>query len=511
MVAIGNMRNILASTMMLLPLFSQILTAQNTTEKNSLNLTLESEASVGDGDFSPYYLVSNRHGLLDRNSNTGYLRIQLEGDKRNGDWKTEGMVDLQASVHARSAVYLHQCYVATSWRWAQLMIGAREQQPYLRDFRLSSGNLVWSGNARPIPEIRLGIDDFITVPHTHDMLQVKLDASYGRCLDDDYLEDEYALYCQDKTGYGRSWITKGVWLHQKRMALRTNPQKPWVLTISGEHVVQFGGQIRSALVPELADASFSPKLSDFLRALLPISGGDNSAEGDQNFNYGNHVGEMSILLERQWGARQQHRVGFYLENPFEDGSGIRKGNGMDGLWGIEYHNRERNALINGIVLEYLQTTDQSGPIHWAPTDFAGQEVSTSMPKAATGQDDYYNNYFYTGYSHYGMCIGTPMLKSPAFNADHYLRFTDNRVRAWHLGIEGAYSALSYRLLASYRQSWGTYFYPNPEVYDSTNALMELSWRHRKWQFTAGYAFDQGELYGSNHALSLRINYQISLL
>lgn len=39
-----------------------------------------------------------------------------------------------------------------------------------------------------------------------------------------------------------------------------------------------------------------------------------------------------------------------------------KQNGLDGLWGIEFK-INRPLVINNIVIEYYQTTNQSGPLH----------------------------------------------------------------------------------------------------------------------------------------------------
>lgn len=475
-----------------------------------ITMDLSSEASIGNGSNSPYYLVSNRHGILDRRPDTGYLRANLHGEWNEDKWQFQAGADVVASAHAYSNLDIHQLYVSAFRNGLGILVGRIEHSPSLRDFNLSSGSMVWSGNARPIPQIWFGTKEFLDIRGTKGWLQIKGDMLYGRYMDDDYLEKEYALYTEDKTGYGRSWITTDIWSHQKRLYLRTNPQKPWVITVGGEHGAQFGGHIRSALDPELEDARFSPTPADFLRVFIQAAGGSNAAVGDKNFKYGNHIGILSALAEYQWGTDHQHRVGFYMEDIFEDGSGIRKLNGMDGLWGIEYHNTAEESWISGVVLEYLQTTDQSGPIHWAPDDFSADHVSNAMPNECTGQDDYYNNYFYTSYAHYGMACGSPMLKSPVYNTDHYLRFTDNRVKAWHLGLNGRKGAFGYRVLASYRQSWGTYFYPNPRIYDSINALFELNWQHGDWQLNAGYAFDHGELFGNNQALSLRFIYHINL-
>lgn len=475
-----------------------------------LALTLTAETAVGSGSYSPYYLVSNRHGVMDERANTAYTRACLEWKKKTHDWQLEAALDLTASAHAYHNVYLQQCYASATWRWLTMSLGSREETSMLRDFRLSSGSMAWSGNSRPIPQAKLGLNGFTDIPGLGGWLQVYLDGSYGHFLDDDYLEKEYAQYIADKTGYGRSWITTDVWFHQKKALFRTKPTLPFVFTLGIEDVVQFGGHTRNYIDPTLTDAKFNPSFGDFMRALIPVAGGSNSAGGDQSFIYGNHLGDINVLLEYQWGKDRQYRIGAYLEDPFEDGTGIRKGNGWDGLWGLEFHNQDQNAWLTGLVVEHLRTADQSGPIHWAPHDFAGQEVVTWMPGEATGADDYYNHYLYTGYSHFGMACGNPMLKSPAFNDDHYLRFVHTRVQAWHLGVEGCLfpDRLTYRILASTRRAWGTYMEPARDLERATNALVELTYHQPRWSVGASWAMDHGKLYGNNMALGLRFTYHV---
>ena len=70
-----------------------------------------------------------------------------------------------------------------------------------------------------------------------------------------------------------------------------------------------------------------------------------------------------------------------MENFYDDFSGMGKFNGWDGLWGIEYKKKD-NQLISGLVLEYFQSTNQSGPMHG---------LDDSEVKKTGGADDYYNN------------------------------------------------------------------------------------------------------------------------
>ncbi len=482
-----------------------------TRSSNDLSYTLTTETAVGSGDYTAYYLTANRHGILSTDANTAYLRAAMNYSFRRGRWSVDACVDAQVQAHAYSKYFIQQAYADLTWSWITLGVGSREFSPVLRDPRLSSGSTIWSGNSRPIPGVYLRTPDFVTIPGTKGWLQFYMEGSFGKLLDDDYKRDRYALYRVGKSGQAESFLTTDVWYHQKKLHLRTNPNKPIVFYVGFDHAAYFGGEsYNSDFKGE--NQSFNPHLKDFFKAFF-ISGGDsNSPTGDQVFFYGSHLGEESFRLDYQWGGadRKQKRVGLCFENLFEDGSSIAKFNGWDGLWGIEYHDSRNDALVQGFVVEYVQTTNQSGPIHWDREDWRDYGEAFGEGRAQ-GADDYYNNYYYAGHTYYGLGLGSPLVKSPAYNADGYLRFTDNRIRAWHLGLEGSLlrssqAALGYRILTSYRQSWGTSFVPSSSIRDAFCMMAELNACRGPWSAKVAYGMDHGDLLGNNHSFNFSISY-----
>jgi hypothetical protein len=472
--------------------------------QDELHYSATTEAAFGSGEYTPYFFSSNRHGILSTKPGTGYLRYALDGKHQGRHISLDGAVDLQLSAHDYTDFYLQQLYLGVEWRWLRLEAGTREYEPHIRNRALSSGSAIWSGNARPIPQVRLSTTDYVTIPGTRGWLQVYFDGSYGRFIDNNYQEERYATYIAGQQHYAVSnFLTTDVWYHQKRIFLRSNPTKRFVVTAGMEHAVQFGGNtnVISELLEGETTHKFTPKVKDFFKVLIPSSGDDDSSGGDRNFVYGNHLGNIQFTLD--YHLDTERTLSAYVEDLFDDGSGMAKRNGWDGLWGLEYRHTG-GRWLTGVVLEYLQTCNQSGPIHWAPSDWDDQ-IQASIPAQARGADDYYNNYFYNGYAHYGMSLGSPLLKSPRYNSDNYLRFTDTRVRAYHVGLSGApVNHWEYRLLASYRESWGTPFVPSVETHHSFNALIEATYHWRQWQFTAGYALDRGNLYGDNYGADIRI-------
>lgn len=479
---------------------------------------LTMEGAVGSGEFSAYHVVSQRHHVLGIRSNTGYLRAAIAGRKswvQRPSISLSGALDVVAPLRGDRQTWLQQAYLRLDWNSFYLEAGQREHDPVLRDVQLSSGSLITSGNAKPLPEVRIGTRGFYTLPWMHEWLQVQADASYGRFLDDDWMQDRYDRYYAQ---YGNSWITTGVWFHQKRLYVRTNPDKILSLTLGAEHAVQFGGHQVMHVNGEELQAWSGSKPKDFLEVIIP-TGGDGSMgstnDRTQEWVKGNHLGQWTIQLD--WRLISNQRLSVYMENPFEDGSGIKKGNGWDGLWGMEFKDsRPGMRPVRGIVVEYLDLTDQSGPMHWEPNDYIG--LDGHVADHATGNDNYYNNYFYNGFAHYGMAMGSPLAQSPIYNQDGYLNFADNRVRAWHLGVSGdlgtaggSSSHWDYRLLATYREGWGTYFIPLERMHHSLDLLVQCGWQMGAWRCSTAFGLSQGNVYGDCTTFNFKIGYHGKLL
>lgn len=473
-----------------------------------LDYNLTTEMAVGSGKYTAYQLVANQHDALSHKSNTGYLRADIRANRQlTDDWQLSGAVDVIASANAAHSFYLQQCYVNLQWQNFYLEAGAKEHHPVLRDAQLSSGALISSGNAKPLPEVRLGTDGFWTVPGTNRWLQIYLDASYGHFLDSDWQEERFDDYLSN---HYNSFVTTDVWYHQKKLYFRSDPFRKWSFTLGIEHAVQFGGQKVGYETGQQKVVNTSPSLGDFFHVIIPQSDGSPSTDAGDSFVYGNHLGSWTLQLD--WNLSDVQQVSAYLDNPFDDGSGIRKGNRWDGLWGLEYHNRtKQTCALRGIVMEYLCTQDQSGSIHWAPGDFVATG-STPYPHPATGNDNYYNNFFYNGYAHYGQTMGNGLLMSPIYNEDCYPGFVDNRVKAWHLAVTGDVTThLYYLVRGSYREGLGTFFVPLNRKHHSLDAMARLGYHCGSWHYSAAFGISQGNIYGDCTTFDLKISYHGKIL
>jgi hypothetical protein len=303
----------------------------------------------------------------------------------------------------------------------------------------------------------------------------------------------------------------GQYYHQKHLYFRTNPTKPFFVLVGIEHVAIFGGTSHIYENGILVTKEKSAKLKDFFNVILPI-GDRNYFENDtpEDWSYGNHIGVMTY----QFGVNidKHHQLQAYLDNPFEDGSGVRKGNGGDGLWGIQYRNTSpERQYIRGAVIEYFQSTNQSGPLHWDPNDYP-EPLRSQITDKVVGDDNYYNHGFYGNYSYYGMTPGIALITSPIYNKNGSLRFLDNRVKAWHIGINGEITGrLSYLVKGSYREGWGTYTRPLAQKHYSFDAMLQGIYKLGNWEFAGAYAIDKGNIYGDCSTFNLKIGYHGKIL
>lgn len=463
------------------------------------------ETAVGTGDYTAFQLATNRHHALGTRSNTAYLREAVNIEHVfNKNWKLSGAVDAIGSLHADHKVYLQQCYVNLSWKSFFLEAGNREQPQVVRDNLLSSGSFVKGTNAKPIPQVHVGTNGFWTVPFTKKWVQINFDFGYGKFLDNHFHERQF-------NEGNNARYTKGAYYHQKHLYIRSNPDKPVFVMVGIEHAVQFGGTMYKYENGELVAKKKPANLKAFWRAILPT--GDSQYfenEAMEDWVYGNHIGVMTYQIG--WNINQDHQVQAYLDNPFEDGSGIRKGNGWDGLWGLQYTNKTAGRqYVRGAVFEYFQSTNQSGPIHWDGGDYP-EPIRSQIKDKVTGVDEYYNHDFYDGYAYYGMTPGNALIPSPIYNKDGYLAYRDNRIKAWHLGVNGEITdRLSYLVKGSYREGWGTYYTPLQPKHHSFDAMFQGTYQLGPWQFSAAYAFDKGNIYGDCSTFNFKINFHGKIL
>ncbi len=471
-------------------------------------------SNAGNSELAPYYISSNRGGIITQQySALAYASVSHAPERSSrlswgasatliGGYTSSagyeryvgnGQFEVQRQHPAR--IWLQEAYVEGKYRSIFAVAGQAHKTSPIVDGSLSSGDLVWSNNSRPPVGLRAGFIDFQNIPFTKGWVQLQGEFGYFRELDDKWLENHYNYY--------NHFITTGTWLHYKSLHFRTNPNQPLVFTIGAQSACQFGG---TATYYEDGQVTRTVKMDAdakaFFRTFIAGSGGNSAGD---SFVEGNHLGTWDIALEYQLSKHQHLRA--YTQWLWEDGSGIGKMNGFDGLWGLEFR-QDGPHLISGAAIEYIDFTNQSGPIHWTPNDRPGTPITSH----SSGADDYYNNYIYNGYQSRGMSIGSPFVKSPLYNLDGYMRYRDNVLRGFHAAVEGWFSRKCYyRMQGSYRKAWGTPIIPRAGSVDDFSMALDINYYLKQaftgWAVKATAAIDRGSLYGNNWGALLSISYR----
>jgi len=463
------------------------------------------------GDFAPYYIASNRHGVitqgnsalldvaarrkLDRSERFSYgFGAEFIGGWSNSvDYMRWNGEELQMHPEHPARAWVQQLYGEVKYRGVFLTAGLKERTPALVSATLSSGDLVESGNSRPVPEVRVGFIDFQDIPFTGGWVQIQGELSYGKLADNAWVRNHYNYY--------QSHMAQGVLYTYKRCFFRTNPHQPFSVTVGMQVGGMFGGTTRwFDNGVQVRERKFASGIKQFFKMLVPSDGGSE-------YYSGSSLGSWDLQL--RYNLPDGMTVKAYMQKPWEDGSGIGCLNGFDGLWGLELKTGRR-GIVSGAVLEYLDFTNQSGPMHWDPDDHPG----TGITGRAEGADDYYNNAEYNSWAYYGMAIGSPFMRSPIYNTDGSLMFLNNRVRGFHAGVEGNVTPqIAYRVLGGYRKSRGSGYLPLVEPLSDTSVMLEAEYSLPKTdglRINARVAYDHGKLYGNNFGACVTVSYRGAL-
>ncbi|MDD2797535.1 MAG: capsule assembly Wzi family protein [Bacteroidales bacterium] len=464
-----------------------------------LSYNIEYEVQLSNGNYAPFWLTSNRQGITSIDNNNGLFKIGFFNQKTlKKDISYQMGIEIADKISAGNDYFLHQAYVDFSYRKLQISAGCKEKYALLKNNLLTSGGMAYSGNARPIPQIRLGSIDYISFPWLmHGQLKINAGFSYGWFTDNTF---------QKKMATTFKPYNQNILYHHKDIAFQYDiKDSPWRFDIAIETNTEFGSDhyLFDTSNPQIITIKKSdPSLKNYLMVLFPLPGDKSSVLEDQEYMYGNSLGSEHV---RATFRKKDFEISGYLENYFEDFSGMAKENGLDGLWGIEYKNKSTRG-ITGIVIEYIQTTNQSGPIHWAPDD----EPTSPIKTQATGSDNYYNNHaFSEGWAHNGINLGNPLLTSPVYNQTKDLWHYNNRIQAIHSAFSWkANKMLSGRMLTTWSRNFGSMDIPFITIQNQLSTLTEITFSPRNakgWSFTFSGAFDRGEtVIGNNSGFAFNI-------
>lgn len=448
-----------------------------------MNYEIETGISLSKGNHTPLWLTANKHGLGSIRKNNAYLMAGVFRPVETDKTFTYGLgLEVVGASRFESEYFIRQAYLDLKWHFFGATIGSKIRNGEFKNQALSSGALTFSGNSLPIPEIRVGIPDYIHIPGTKEWLSVRGYIAYGIFTDGNWQE-----------GFvGKNRYVKNVLFHDKAIFFKIgNKRFPLSLDFGLEMPARFGGTAYTINEKgERISTHYPHRLKDFWSVFIPTKGDSYATKSDQANILGDMLGSWHFSLNYKadnWNLRA------YMEHYYEDHSQLFWEYGWkDGLWGLEA-TINKNRFVSSIVYEYLYSKDQTGPVY--------HDTTPEIPDQISGADDYYNHSAYMGWQHWGAAIGNPLFVSPVYNQNGSLYFPSNRLQGHHIGLSGTPSdEWNYRVLFSYVQHWGTYPNPFEEVKYNANGLAEVSyspkqWKH--WTFTGAVAADKSDFIGSS--------------
>jgi Capsule assembly protein Wzi len=435
----------------------------------NLEYSFETGAVLSSGENLPFWLLSNRYGQLSNDPNQIFgkfsLKQELQEDKR---FDIAYGISLNGRLDNNADAYFEEWYARVKYRFLRLDIGSIRKSYGVQDRELSSGGILWSGNARPLPEISLSTNHYIDIPFTNGLIQFNGGMSHG--------------WFDDYPGI------KDVWLHHKWLMIKFGGESRMHFTGGLHHFAQWGGISEEYGV-------LASNLPTFWKVFIGKGGNENSPVPEQINAAGNHLGSYNFRIDY---SLESFDLGLYWESVFEDNSGRRLRNFPDGLYGFNIKTKNQKSLISNVLVEFLATDNQSGPIVI--------DSLTNIPP--TGGDNYFRHYIYSmGWSSHLMTIGTPFISSPIYKktGDNEVYFDNNRIRAVHCGLNGMIKSLNYKVLYSHSVNKGTF--GQPFIPSLTNNSIQVSFLLKNIIFEHSvfhleYAMDIGEFEGNNFGLLL---------
>jgi len=160
-----------------------------------LTYTIESVVTAASGEHSPLWINANKQGLSSISKENGYLSAGIFRPLEDNKKVAYGYgLELAGAYNFTSSFIVQQAYLDFKYNKIGVSLGSKERYGEFTNPELSSGGLTVAGNARPVPQVRVGLPDYLAIPGTGEWLSFRGHVAYGRFTDDKMAERFYYSY-----------------------------------------------------------------------------------------------------------------------------------------------------------------------------------------------------------------------------------------------------------------------------------------------------------------------------
>lgn len=379
--------------------------------------SVETTGIISSEKTTPFWFQSNRYGIYSGEGSQFLARFQYHNSYTDFE-----NFDLQygASIIARpgdqSTLSFNQAYLKIQGYGLELAGGRFEDtSPHFYDNDLGMGSLGVSTNASPIPKVKLGLENWVSVPFTNEFVEIYAYIVHG------WLGSER---------YGNN-----VLLHEKAGYLRFGGNH--IINVYGGlvHYAQWGGS-----TPKEGDIPNG--FADFIDIFFAQSGDESTPGSDQAYVLGNQLGTWAFGSEIDL---EKADLSIYLQSPIETKYDLKIKNMSDILTGISVDlDEDSNLPIDKFIYEYLYTKNQGGPRRLDPNNDPNVD-------RYRGNQNYYNHEIYqTGWVYQYRTIGNSFFKTD----EDALGILNNRIIAHHVGVESGFDQVVFTGKITYSKNFG---------------------------------------------------------
>jgi len=451
-----------------------ILPTQTHAQFSAPELSFETTGIISSSGTTPFWLQSNRHGMFSGEGSQFLTRLQAHStnNQLTDNLSLSYGADFIARPGVNSTASFNQGYIGLEALGIYLKAGRFNfsTPEYNRDLGL--GSLGVSGNASPIPQIQMGLKDWISIPFSKDFVQIRGHIVHG--------------------WLGSRRYADNILYHEKVGLARFGGNYPLNLYGGLQHYAVWGGRNH----PTQGDLPSS--IEDFGRVFFVIEGGSNAPITEQQYMLGGHTGvwDFGFLYEIN-----EFKIRGYRHFPLSTKDNLKFKSPQDALTGININFKESSKFsFKEILYEFLYTKWQDGPprenvIDGVPCSELPDGTCRDLLK---GNEDYYNNGLYrTGHTYLGNTIGNPL-----FLTDNRIErgVLNNRIVAHHIGILNEINNLIIKSRFTYSRNYGTWRRPFESKETQVSISFELEMKTTIKRFPVTFmiepSYDQGNFVGT---------------
>jgi hypothetical protein len=455
----------------------------------SLDTTIDVIGVGSSSGQTPFWIQSNRFGRYASDGSYAFTRLQLHGSTDSDSFGPFDLLygaDLLARPGSQSTLSFTQAYLKVRAYVFELSGGRFQNTSPIHDEALSMGSLGVSGNAVPIPQIRVGIPEWTGIPLTNNFIQIRAHLSHGWLEKDRYTKSP--LY-QEKVGH-----------------LRFGGDFPLNIYGGLAHYAMWGGKDNPAY------GDLPSGFSDFFRVMIGVGGDERAPDVEADYLLGDHLGawDFGFFLELN-----TVKINFYRQLPLETKDNLKLKSLQDALNGLSIRFDESlNLPIKGLTYEFLYTKWQDGPRIENVLDDGTRcfEFPERCRDPFQGNENYYNHSIYrVGWATQGRTIGNPLFRTANTPVAKLVNGIDNnRIVAHHIGIETAVLATQIITKFTVSRNYGIRENPfeTPINQLSVGILTKRSVTifDQPMVLLADVALDSGDLFGSQFGASFGIRW-----